>query len=324
MYINITDSSSSDNKGSSSGLVNYLEKENQQQSSQDIEYWFNDTNGSLEPFEVRSAIDHNVAKLGKKDSKFFLVNISPSQKEITFLKTRFGQHELKINLKKYAQKVMDEYALNFKRHGVESSSDLVWFGKLEQFRYYRFTDTEVVDGERKRGEKKDGEQMHVQIIVSRKDKTNKIKLSPMNKSKGRNELHSKKMGEFDRLAFKQTGEKLFDDFFQFNRDLKDTIAYANILKNGDLEQRTQLGILKEGENLNSHSKQNSKEIANEITSGIFKATTRIVDQSTGTATALLERLLQPIFPEHNDAISNQQSFRGKKKKSRHPDNGLGR
>jgi hypothetical protein len=80
-------------------------------------------------------------------------------------------------------------------------------------------------------------------IVSRKDATNLIKLSPMNTSRGRNEEHSKKMGQFDRVAFKQRGESLFDSLFEFDRQLKDTMAYANTQKNGSLQERVEMDAL---------------------------------------------------------------------------------
>ena len=89
---------------------------------------------------------------------------------------------------------------NFTRPGVESKRDLLWFGKLENFRYFNHTSKEVKNGEHIRGEKKDGEQMHIQIIVSRKDITNKIKLSLMNTSRGKNENHSQKLGQFNRVV----------------------------------------------------------------------------------------------------------------------------
>ncbi|MGY0039328.1 DUF5712 family protein [Pedobacter sp. NJ-S-72] len=153
---------------------------------------------------------------------------------------------MKAALKQYAEKVMDGYAKNFKRPGINSSKDLLWFAKVENHRYYTHKDKEVQDGTKKRGEKKAGNQMHVQVIVSRKDITNKIKLSPMNSSKGRNTEHSKKMGQFDRMAFKQCGETVFDKLFNFERNLKETLAYANIQKNGSLAQREQLDMLEQG------------------------------------------------------------------------------
>jgi len=82
--------------------------------------------------------------------------------------------------------------------------------------------------------------MHLQVIVSRKDATNTIKLIPMNTSRGKNEEHSKRMGQFDRMAFKQSGESLFDSLFEFDRQLKETMKYANTQKNGRLHERLQV------------------------------------------------------------------------------------
>jgi hypothetical protein len=240
MYINITDSETADNKGSSGGLVRYLDKENRTDIAKQPEYWFNQQRGNILSDEVRPAIDNNNAKLSKPDAKFFLINISPSQKEIAYLKEKYGEDGAKEQLKAYAASVMDEYARNFKRPGIESGKDLLWFGKVENYRYFSHKDPEVKQGQKKRGERKDGEQMHIQVIVSRKDITNTIKLSPMNKSKGRNTEHSKKMGQFDRSAFKASGERLFDEKFGFERSLKDSFRYANTQKNGNLEQRLAL------------------------------------------------------------------------------------
>jgi hypothetical protein len=240
MFINISDSKEAANKGSSSGLVHYLEKENRLDKKNEPQYWFNGGRINIDPYEVMKTIDNNVAKLGKADAKFFLVNISPSQKEIAFLREQYGDEGVKDQLKGLAVRVMDAYAQNFKREGVNSHEDLVWFAKLENYRYYTYNDKEVKQGIKKRGDRKEGEQLHVQVIVSRKDKTNLIKLSPMNTSRGRNEEHSKKMGQFDRVAFKQSGENLFDSLFEFERGLKDTMAYANTQKNGSLQERVEM------------------------------------------------------------------------------------
>jgi hypothetical protein len=237
MFINISDSKEAANKGSSSGLVHYLEKENRLNKENEPEYWFNGRQINFDPYLVMQAIDNNIAKLGKADAKFFLVNISPSQKEIAFLREQYGDDGVKDQLKGFAVRVMDAYAQNFKREGISSHEDLVWFAKLENYRYYTYNDKEVKQGIKKRGDRKEGEQLHVQVIVSRKDATNTIKLSPMNTSRGNNEEHSKKMGQFERVVFKQSGESLFDSLFEFDRQLKDTMAYANTQKNGNLDER---------------------------------------------------------------------------------------
>jgi hypothetical protein len=90
--------------------------------------------------------------------------------------------------------------------------------------------------------------MHIQIIVSRKDVSNTIKLSPLNNSKGSNEAHSLKVGQFDRVAFKQSAENLFDTLFSYDRDLKETFQYANTMQNGDYEQKHELNELLNAEN----------------------------------------------------------------------------
>ena len=244
MFINITDNKQADNKASSNGLVNYLEKENRI-NNKEPEYWFNGSQTNIEPYEVRRKIESNIAKLGRDDAKFFLINISPSQKEIAFLKQCYGENGAKDQMKVFAARVMDAYAQNFKRPGIESHLNLIWFGKLENYRYYSHNDAEVKQGIKKRGDRKPGDQMHVQIIVSRKDATNKIKLSPQNTSRGKNAEHSKKMGQFDRVAFKQSGESLFDDLFGFDRHLNETMAYSNTLKNGTLKERIEMKVQEE-------------------------------------------------------------------------------
>ncbi|HEY4327506.1 MAG TPA: DUF5712 family protein [Mucilaginibacter sp.] len=249
MHINITKSETGNNKGSSDQLVAYLEKENRQAELLDKnynpEYWFNNKVNGIQPYEVRKSIDNNIAKLSKDDTKFFLV--SPSEKELRYLKEQYGEDGAREALKQYANEVMDAYAKNFKRNGIGSNNDLVYFGKLENRRYYTYKDLEVRRGLAKKGEAKPGEQMHVQIIVSRKDMTNSIKLSPLNNSKGKNAEHSLKVGQFDRVAFKQEAEKLFDSLFDYDRTLQESFNYANTMKHGDYDQRQEMKELLQAE-----------------------------------------------------------------------------
>lgn len=240
MYINITDSDKGNNKGSSGDLVHYMDKENRMFKDLHPEQWFNGLSISIPSYLVKHNLDNNIAKLCKDDAKFFLINISPSQKEIRFLKEQYGEKGAETALKEYAVGVMDEYAHNFHKPKINSNTDLMWFAKLERHRYYSHKDPEVIKGEVKKGSPKPGEQLHIQVIVSRKDMTNRIRLSPMNNSRGKNIDHSKKLGQFDRSAFKSSGERLFDQQFRFERGLEETFVYANTLKNGDLEQRLAL------------------------------------------------------------------------------------
>lgn len=251
MFIKITDSETGNNKSSSARLVEYLEKENKLKAdNQQKELWFTTARFDVSHQEVRVKIDNNIAKLCHNDDKFFFVNISPSEKEILFLKEKYAQDLLEEKLKEYANSVMDIYAQNFKKESIKTSSDLLWFGKLEHFRYYSNTDEKVKNGESKTGEIKHGEQMHIQIIVSRKDITNKIKLSPKNNSRGKNAVHSAKFGQFDNLAFKENSEKMFDQMFEYQRELKATILYCVTMKNDKVDDKKSLELLNQiGENL---------------------------------------------------------------------------
>ena len=241
MFINISKSETGSNTGSCGALVNYLEKENRLvENLSDSEKWFNGNSDAIFPHEVRMAIDTNIAKLSRADGKFYLINISPSQKEIAFLLERFGEQKTKLQLKEFAVKVMDAYARNFQRDGINGQADLLWFAKWEKNRYYGHQDKEVINGQKKHGELKEGHQFHIQIIVSRKDITNKIKLSPQNTSRGKNKSHSQKLGQFDRRAFKESGELLFDKLFSYNRGLKEAFQFSNSVKNGSLQERRQI------------------------------------------------------------------------------------
>ena len=299
MFINITTSETGDNKGSSGALVNYLEKENQIQVKKgkglELENWFNGTGNEIRRQEVRMKIDSNIAKLGRIDSKFFLINISPSQKELAHLYEMYGKEGTKEKLKEFAIKVMDEYAKNFKRPGINSHKDLLWYGKHENYRYYKHTDKEVKDGTRKTGERKEGKQDHIQIIVSRKDITNRIKLSPQNTSKGKNKEHSAKLGEFNRTAFKQSGESLFDALFDFNRGLKDTVAYANTMQNGTAEQKIQMQTLDNMQYHQDRSDQIIKELATGVAEGTFESIGEMFSATGKFSTDLLSILMEPVY-----------------------------
>lgn len=259
MYINITDSEKGNNKGSSGQLVHYLDKENRIFLDQPIGTWFNGKTVDVASYVVRTSLDNNTAKLCRDDAKFFLINISPSQKEIAHLQ-KVHKGDMEEAFKQYAIKVMDGYAENFNRPNIKSNGDLMWFGKLEHHRYYSYKDKDVKSGEVKAGEIKPGDQMHIQIIVSRKDITNSVKLSPMNTSRGKNAEHSRKLGQFDRSAFKQCGEILFDKQFDFDRKLSDTFHHANMMKNGSLEQRMSLHAdLKQDKQIRQERKQAQKQ-----------------------------------------------------------------
>jgi hypothetical protein len=245
-HIHITHSEKGDNKGSCRELVAYLEKENQQ-NQPNQELWFNQNRSDIKPGEVQSSIDQNVSKLKKTEAKFFLVNISPSTAELAHI----GSDPEK--LKAYGRQVMEAYAQNFQK-GL-GANDLVYFGKVEYNRSYKYTDPEVKAGQAKRGELKEGAQMHIQIIVSRKDADNKRLLSPLNNSSGRNQEHSAKFGQFNHINFKKAGEQAFDQSFGYQRSFEERFEYLNMMKNGKPLEKAQIQLEKQQWNKNQNTRE---------------------------------------------------------------------
>jgi hypothetical protein len=235
-HINITSSSSGSNAGSCGQLVEYLEKENNLKPDHKAELWFNQGRDDLRPYEVRQGIDSNTAKLKQSEAKFYLVNISPSQKELQHM----GNDPQK--LKGYARGVMAEYAANFQK-GL-GPDDVKWYGKVEYNRGYKWTDLEVKHGLNQRGEAKAGHQMHVQIIVSRKDSHNQRLLSPMtnHRGQGKSEAHGQKFGQFNRVEFKERSEVAFDTQLNYRRELEESFRYQNTMSNGTTQERVAMTL----------------------------------------------------------------------------------
>lgn len=135
----------------------------------------------------------------------------------------------------------------------------------------------------------------------------------MNASRGKNAEHSKKMGQFDRVAFKQSGESLFDSKFGFDRRIKETLAYANIQKNGNLVQREQLNVLTRAVSRNYQSKSVANELAQGVSQRLFANTADMLGE-TGKSTAdFLKILLEPSYPAGTNLIPKQLRKKGKKK-----------
>lgn len=327
MFIHITASETGNNKGSSGALVSYLEKENHLTAEDRVpvqENWFNGTGTQIPMQEVRTRIDGNTAKLGREDSKFFLINISPSQKELAHLHQLYGEQGAKHKLKEFAIRVMDEYAKNFKRPGITSNQNLLWYGKYENYRYYRYTDPEVKAGSKQKGARKEGRQAHIQIIVSRKDISNRLKLSPQNTSRGKNQQHSARLGQFNRTAFKQSAETLFDREFDFDRGLRDTLKFANTMKNGTAMQKTQMQVLdslaqKQAGDIRA-IKMISAAVANEQYSGLEQ----LLGSPVKSGNDLLAILLQPSYSVAPVTPSGPEQKRRKKKRGMNQSQGLER
>lgn len=258
--------SSGGNLGSSSALINYLDKENIDLENKaqnapnretEIEYrsrqqnFFNHTSDAVTQTKAQEKIDSNISKLGKNDTKFFAPTISFSAKELDHLTKQItGQSKIndvsemkkedfeKYNqhLKEYTREVMSNYAKNFNRayKGLKDGKDLVYFAKIEHQRHYKGTDQEVIKGFAKSGGLKPGLQSHVHLIVSRKDQTQKMKLSPManEKSKTRSIGGNQYQVGFDRKRWINANEKSFDQMFDYKRQEIEKFEIQNVLRNG--------------------------------------------------------------------------------------------
>lgn len=279
-----------DNKSSCSNLAIYLEKENEELQKlaknsisisefRDIEFrkqgFFSDSESNISTIEVISAIDNNKKKLGANDAKYFAPTISFSENElehIAFLATRKENvtsvwdmnleelDEFNRIIREYGRKVMDNYAINFNRQdkGINSGGDLVYFGKIEHFRKFKGTDKDVQKGKEISGAFKKGLQTHIHIIVSRKDKTQCLKLSPTC-----NETNTKRIiGDnsyqvgFDRVKWINMNEQTFDLHFNYKRRELEKFINQNILKNGSPQEKFELN--KRIENLTSNQTQENQ------------------------------------------------------------------
>ena len=124
----------------------------------------------------------------------------------------------------------------------------------------------------KRGElakkKRKGERlndMHAHIIVSRKDRANKLKLSP--KTNHRGTAKGAVRGGFDRTDFFRKCERCFDVRMNYNREIKESFEYLNAIKNGttaEIRQQAIKAVQHEA------AREASKEIGKKVTRKIVK------------------------------------------------------
>lgn len=254
-----------ENKGGSATLVSYLEKEDRGIDALEQDGFFNGFEDHIPGTTVEQAIDFNKGRLGRDETKFYMLTVNPSQDEIRHI----GEDEAK--LKSYVNDLMEEYAKNFNRVYRDgrplSGNDIMYFAKVEHERTYKFSErryratlqhnakvkNEIIKhlGDPKKkaalekhyirnsqgtpileGAKKDGNNMHVHIIVSRYDYQQKFKLSPLSSHRGGTGIvdgrsHSR---GFNRDAFVCKAEALFDQKFNYNRAVEQSYNYR--LTNG--------------------------------------------------------------------------------------------
>ena len=236
------------NAGSCRQLASYLEHEDLERMEKGIytDGFFNLSDDNIYKSKVIKDIDTNIGQLLKTDAKFFAIHVSPSEKELQAMGNT--EQEQAESMKRYIREVfIPEYAKNFNK-GL-SEADIKFYGKIH------------FDRSRSNNELN----MHCHLIVSRKDQANKKKLSPLTNHK--NTKNGVIKGGFDRVNLFQQAEQGFDKLFGYNRQLSESFEYANIMKNGNIEDKLKMQeqILKEskqyftGENKKDVQQSSEKE-----------------------------------------------------------------
>ena len=236
------------NAGSSRQLANYMEHEDLGRMEKGIfpEGFFNLTDDNIYKSKVIKDLDSNIGQLLKTDAKFYAIHVSPSENELQAMGNT--EQEQAEAMKRYIREVfIPEYAKNFNK-GL-SEADIKFYGKIH------------FDRSRSGNELN----MHCHLIVSRKDQSNQKKLSPLTNHK--NTKKGTVTGGFDRVNLFQRVERGFDKLFGYDRQLSEFFKYANIMKNGNIEDKLKMQerVLKEpkqyftGENKKDVQQSSEKE-----------------------------------------------------------------
>ena len=209
------------NAGSSRQLASYMEHEDLERMEKGIytDGFFNLTKDNIYKSKVIKDIDSNIGQLLKTDAKFYAIHVSPSESELRAMGNTEQEHA--EAMKRYIREVfIPEYANNFNKE--LSATDIKYYGKIHFDR--SLSDNEL--------------NMHCHLIVSRKDQTNKKKLSPLTNHK--NTKKGTVMGGFDRVNLFQQAERGFDKLFGYNRQQSESFDYHNTMRNGSISEQLEL------------------------------------------------------------------------------------
>ena len=223
MHIDFAPSSGGtyNNAGSSRQLVSYMEHEDLERMEKGIytDGFFSLTDDNIYKSKVIKDIDSNIGQLLKTDAKFYAIHVSPSESELRAMGNT--EQEKAEAMKRYIREVfIPEYAKNFNK-GL-SEADIKFYGKIHFDRSR--SDNEL--------------NMHCHLIVSRKDQTNKKKLSPLTNHK--NTKNGVIKGGFDRVNLFQQAEQGFDKIFGYNRQQTESFDYLNTMKNGSISEQIEV------------------------------------------------------------------------------------
>lgn len=209
------------NSGSCINVAYYLEHEDyhRMKDGLPIEPFFCQDKGNIQKNVFVLEMDNNKAKLCKKDAKFFVITISPSKEEIE--KMGHTPQEQSNTFKQFIRnQVIPHYAAGFNKK--LTANDIMYFAKIHHTR-----------------KDKTESQMHCHIVISRKTKDNKLKISPKTNHKKAQTAGTVQSG-FDRTQFYQNIEESFDKMFNYKRPLQEKFEYLNTLKNGTISELEQV------------------------------------------------------------------------------------
>ena len=283
------------NTGSSRQLANYMEHEDLERMEKGIytEGFFNLTDDNIYKSKVIKDIDTNIGQLLKTDAKFYAIHISPSEKGLRAMGNT--EQEQAEAMKCYIREVfIPEYAKNFNKE--LSEADIKFYGKIHFDRSR--SDNEL--------------NMHCHLIVSRKDQTNKKKLSPLTNHK--NTKNGIIKGGFDRVNLFQQIEQGFDKLFSYNRQKIEAFDYQNTMKNNPIYEQLKLQEQKlEPNERKTEIKQNSNLEDNTNTNISTKLETKIpiTLQNSPISSSLIS-----FTPTKVSSFSNPEELLSNPKKSK--------
>lgn len=204
------------NTGSCRAVTSYLQHEDleRMKNGEEVQPFFNNYRDYISAQEATYKIDNNKAKLSRTDAKFYVITVSPSDRELERM-GRTPQEQSEAMRKYIREDVMQHYAEGFGK-GL-NREDMEYYAKIHF--------------ERKGNDRND---MHVHIIVSRKDRSNTKKLSPKTNHTGKKNCGNVK-GGFDRTDFFRKCESSFDKRTGYERDPAQSFDYLNAMKNGSPE-----------------------------------------------------------------------------------------
>ena len=278
------------NSGSSRQLASYMEHEDLERMEKGIytDGFFNLSEDNIYKSALIKDIDGNIGQLLKTDAKFYAIHVSPSESELRAMGTT--EQEQAEAMKRYIREVfVPEYAKNFNK-GL-SEADIKFYGKIHFDR--NRSDNEL--------------NMHCHLIVSRKDQSNKKKLSPLTNHK--NTKNGTVTGGFDRVNLFQQAEQGFDKLFGYNRQLSESFEYSNTMKNGSIDNKLKM----------QERTIKKLQIHQENTISDKKEKKQVVNQGSDLGLFSALSILTPELSNSN----NEQSIR-KPKKKRKPKRGFRR